>query len=196
MPSIRPLDEQYEPDKVAQIRALISRYDELVTVGSPARYLVVEIKRCLEGGLLLAAILIADALLEMCIRQLVVFHRARTRAKGGPRSFRTAYARENRKVERDPAATLERLVAELETRSLIEPDDAKAIRAFREVVRIPLHYGLPGRHVRGHEDLPLTSVFKDLGQSVTFFQFESVIEDHALRQLAIVPTLIDRYTSG
>jgi hypothetical protein len=69
---IRPLERQFEPDTVERIRALQRSLQSLPFEGRPARYLASEIVRCLEAGLLLAALQVALSLLELFFRDLLI----------------------------------------------------------------------------------------------------------------------------
>ena len=65
----RPLEEQFEPEAVRRIRSVQERLDRLQITYHASRYFVVEATRCLEAGLLLAALQVSTAMLELLVRE-------------------------------------------------------------------------------------------------------------------------------
>ena len=82
---IRPLEEQFAPDKCDEIKDLITKFSELPFKEGTCRYLVLEVIGCLEAGLLLAAVSVASTLLETFFRELLIFSRLQT---AGPKTNR------------------------------------------------------------------------------------------------------------
>ena len=64
----RPIESQFEPERVKEIRELVSRISALSLPPGSSRYYAVELIRCLENGVLLAGLHVAASLLELSVR--------------------------------------------------------------------------------------------------------------------------------
>ena len=71
---IRPLEEQFEPNKCAEIRDLVAKFSALPFKEGACRYFTLEVTGCLEAGLLLATVSVASVLLETFLRELLIIH--------------------------------------------------------------------------------------------------------------------------
>lgn len=183
----RPLESQFEPESVKEIRKLISRINVLSLPPGSSRYYAVELMRCLENGLLLAGIHLAAALLELVVRALIAQRIDESRKA-------SAFSADTRSVERaledKRDISFAGLVDALCKAGLFEQDDAEKAKDFYRSVRIPIHHGLPNRFYRGHTDEFLADLWS-FGP-LPGRQFEDVIEEHALKHIAAAVGIIER----
>ena len=96
---IRPLEEQFNAAKCAEIRSLIAKFSTLPFKGGPCRYFALEVAGCLEAGLLLAAVSIASVLLETFLRELLILHRLQTRELTTSRQIDTMFDKLEKEIE-------------------------------------------------------------------------------------------------
>jgi hypothetical protein len=196
-PKIRPLEQQFEDEKVIKIREIQGQFQSLRFPTGAGSYYTKEVINCLEAGLLLAALQVATALLELFVRDLLV---AETYKKEFPRGLKKLG-----KIERDiedgrPRFDFNRIISELAEDNIIEEEDKEKIYSVYKNVRIPLHHGLTRRFVRSfwkdeiddEDDDPLVDTLF-LRKSGRDRDLEEVLEDHTLDFLIIVADFIMRY---
>ncbi|GEM_PF-5448222 len=196
---IRTLEEQFEQATVLRIRTLMAALEELSFPTGTGRYLLAEIKRCLEAGLLLAGIQLAASLFEMLVKDLVILAHVREAADrgdpttGGPEEFAQVRGDDFRR------AGFRALVSELLERGLIDERDAERARTFHAAMRRPLLQGFSGRYDLGdhasHDGGDYSLVLRSLDreESASFFEFESRLEDEGLDHLEVVVNFMARY---
>lgn len=205
---IRTLEEQFEAETVLRIRTLIAAIDAVSYPTGTGRYLVAEMKRALEAGLLLAATQLGATLLDLFVKDLVVMSRiGRHRDLGSDDATTRAAASEpvaqaggdDAKVEEDALrrAGLLRLLEELVAAELIDRAEADAARDVYLALRAPFQRGFSGRIERlglgeSSEVDAVRDLLADLGleRSVPFFELEREIEERGLDHLETIVNLI------
>lgn len=182
---VRPLEEQFPPEIVNQIREIVSTVGQIHYPRGTSRYYAVELQYVLESGALLGALSLACTLLESVVRGLVLQHAA-------------SVARPTLNLEQDLEANrhlgFRDLVEKLEEAGLFEPVDADRAVALYRVVRIPIHHALSRRFVRFHEDGWSANLWELLRQPhpVSSLDLEEVIEHNALDYISEIATIIQR----
>uniref|UniRef100_UPI00131A5B7C hypothetical protein n=1 Tax=Salinibacter altiplanensis TaxID=1803181 RepID=UPI00131A5B7C len=124
----RPLDEQFEGPRAAQIRRLARSFRSIENIGDGIRYFAVELARCLEAGLLLSALHVASSLLELMVRKLVVEHRIAEEDK--PENPFELMNELEYKVEDEKKLSFKSMINELESSSLVNAEEAEALKRF------------------------------------------------------------------
>jgi len=199
---VRPLEEQFEPEKCAELRDLITKFSVLPFKEGPCRYLVLEVMGCLEAGLLLAAVSVASVLLETFFREFLISYRLQT---AGPKT--NHWTDTNllfNKLEREtedgrPRLSFENIVDQLPS-DVMDPDDAEAAKKFYKTVRIPIHHGITRRFIaiaRAEEiDMsnPLSIMLSDTYRGFRLHKLDEVIEENAAEYLGFIVDLIHKYT--
>jgi hypothetical protein len=204
---IRPLEHQFEPEKVQKIRELEKSFQSLRSQFKveAARYFVSEIVRCLEAGVLLAALEVATSLLELFVLALLiaarredhVFQHSVPSSQIFPPSPEDQIEREITDVKR---LSFNSMVDEWAERRSIGQSDADAIKDFYKTVRIPIHHGLTRRFICPSPDIDMQDDFlaglflAGLGRRARLHKFEEVIEDGSLRHLSSIVDFIGRYS--
>lgn len=202
---IRPLEHQFEPEKVQKIRELEKSFQSLRSQFDieAARYFVSEIVRCLEAGLLLAALEVAASLLELFVLALLiaarredhVFQHSVPSSQIFPPSPEDQIEREITDVKR---LSFNSMVDEWAKRRSIGQSDADAIKEFYKTVRIPIHHGLTRRFICPSPDIDMQDDLLariSLGRSGRDHRFEKVIEDDSLSHLSSIVDFIERYSN-
>jgi hypothetical protein len=68
----RDFEQQFEPETIERIRALLDRVDQLGMPEGVSRYYALDLGRCLQGGALLGALHVAASLLEILVREIAI----------------------------------------------------------------------------------------------------------------------------
>jgi len=197
---IRPLEEQFVPDKCAEIRDLIAKFSALPFEGGTCRYFSLEVAGCLEAGLLLAAVSVASILLETFFRELLIFHRLQT---AGPTTSRWADTSlllnklEKEAEDGRPRLNFDDIVDQLPG-DVLDSDDAEAAKKFYKDVRVPIHHGITRRFI-----VKAKAEEQDMSDPWNVFfatyldrlhMLDEVIEENAIKYLGSVVNLIQKYT--
>lgn len=188
---IRPLEEQFNYEKVKQIRLLIEAFRELDIPSGAGTYFRYEIVRSLEAGLLLAAIELSASLLELVVRDLVA--KLREKKEGPLQKYGSYFSAFKRRLdlENDRRMMFLKLLDELESNAIITSENADPVRKFYKDVRIPLHHGLPGRYVSKSQQSPSDDLFAVMFTASD--SFEDSIEQRAFEELVCVVNFIAAY---
>ena len=189
---IRPLEEQFNAAKCAEIRRLIAKFSTLPFEGEPCRYFVLEIAGCLEAGLLLAAVSIASILLETFLRELLIHHRLQTRKLTTSRQIDAIFDELEKDIEDGhPRRNFEYIVDQL-TGDVLDSGDAVDAKKFYKTVRIPIQHGITRRFITlakaGKVD------WLDMYRGLRFHHLEELIEENATKYLGFIVNLIQKYT--
>jgi hypothetical protein len=179
---VRPLEAQFNKVTITRIRALQARVSAIQTQCVAPRYLTVEIGRCLEAGLLLAALQVSCSVWEFTVRIALVKARA---AHAGSASG-ADQARDSSNLltaaEDHRQLTFSPMVSELASNGVLSNAEAKVMQDLYRDVRIPLHHGIVGRYVRERSD----TTFGDLvgvSPAVDSRGFEEQLEGHAVTEI-------------
>lgn len=189
---IRPLEEQFNAAKCAEIRSLIAKFSTLPFKGGPCRYFVLEIVGCLEAGLLLAAVSIASILLETFLRNLLIDHRLQTRGLTTSHQIDTMFDELEKDIEDGrPRRNFEYIVDQL-TGDVLDSGDAVDAKKFYKTVRIPIHHGITRRFIAiaktGEVD------WLDTYRGLRLHHLEELIGENATKYLEFIVNLIQKYT--
>jgi len=190
----RTLKQQFAPEKVEEIHALIRRIDRLSLPGGSSRYYAVELSDCLQAGLLLASVHLAASLLELVVRGIVL-ERAGSAFPSGPRNpSDLARGSLEHRMEEMRNLGFAKMVDHLVEVGLFDSEDGQLAKALYRTVRIPLHHGLVGRFVKQHDPIynTLEEFFGAFWPTTTSGNFEEVIEDSALPILDTVVGILER----
>jgi len=194
---IRPLEQQFEPDKLQRIKELERLFESLSHQSGAAGYFTSEIVRCLDAGLLLAALEVATSLLELFVKDLLIAARLESSASQHRLpSFELPGNQMERKIEDVERLYFNGMIDELANRRIIEGSDAEAIKDFYKSVRIPVHHGLTRRFIRLSSGVREDDSFAalSLGRLGRFHKFEEVIEENSIRHLSTIVNFIGRYS--
>ena len=189
---IRPLEEQFNAAKCAEIRSLIAKFSTLPFKGGPCRYFALEVAGCLEAGLLLAAVSIASVLLETFLRELLILHRLQTRELTTSRQIDTMFDKLEKDIEDGrPRSNFEYIVDQL-TGDVLDSGDAVDAKKFYKAIRIPIHHGLTRRFI----DIAKTGKvdWLDTYRGLRLHHLEELIEENATKYLGFIVNLIQKYT--
>jgi len=189
---IRPLEEQFNSKKCAEIRSLIAKFSTLPFEGGPCRYFVLEVVGCLEAGLLFAAVSIASVLLETFLRELLVFHQLQAQEITTSGQIYTMFDKLEKDVEDgNPRRNFEYIVDQL-TGDVLDSGDAVDVKKFYKTVRIPIHHGITRRFITlaktGEVD------WLDTYRGLRLHHLEELIEENATKYLGFIVNLIQKYT--
>lgn len=189
---IRPLEEQFNAAKCAEIRSLIAKFSALPFEGGARRYFVLEVAGCLEAGLLLAAVSIASVLLETFLRELLILHRLQTRELTTSRRIDTMFNELEKEIEDGrPRLYFEDIVDQL-TGDVLDSGDAVDAKKFYKTVRIPIQHGITRRFIAlaktGEVD------WFDTYRGFRLYHLEELIEKNATKYLGFIVNLIQKYT--
>jgi hypothetical protein len=176
--TIRPLDEQFDPEKVAAIRKLQSQAEALEIRSHSSRIFVAEVISALEAGLILSAILSAAALLELLVRATVIDRIAGVAGNAGPTRAEIASA-----IEEDNAMGFGNLVELLLRFGVLEARESARLRSLYRGIRIPLHHAIVGRYIRGRRDGSFEELFPEIAHFNQGIHFEEALEDHGVDEL-------------
>ncbi len=189
---IRPLEEQFEPGKCAEIRSLIAKFSTLPFEEGPCRYFILEVAGCLEAGLLLAAVSIASVLLETFLRELLILYRLQTQGLTTSRQINQLFDKLEEEAEDGrPRLHFEDIVDQL-TGDVLDSEDVEAAKKFYKTVRIPIHHGITRRFIAlaktGKAD------WFDTYRGFRLHHLEKLIEENATEYLGFIVDLIQKYT--
>jgi len=190
---LRTLEKQFEPDKAKRIRRFQRRLEILRTTGEASDYFLLEAIYCLEVGLILAALQIATATLELLARQILI-HQSIIGLNDHEGS---AFRIETKFEKEDKQNIFYGILNALTTQKIINADERKQLDKIYREIRIPLHHGIVGRYSRSREkdSLTLDILFGDSKVHLTTGQsgFEKVIDkfglddiDHVISGLEIL----------
>lgn len=190
---IRPLEEQFEPDKCAEIRDLITKFSALPFEGGACRYFALEVAGCLEAGLLLAAVSVGSVLLETFLRELLILHRLQTREPTTSRQIDTMSLFDSMEKEIEdgrPRLHFDKIVDQL-TGDVLDSGDAVNAKKFYKTVRIPIHHGITRRFIAIAKTGEVG--WLDTYRGLRLQHLEELIEENATKYLGFIIDLIQKY---
>lgn len=141
---LRPLEEQFTGSRLGRIRRLQTELKELIYGDGAAKLYVNELVNSLEGGLLLAAIHLTGSLLELFVRDLLLYNIKHTQL-----SSKSIDDLESILEDSKPEWSFNKILEELEKLNVLHANDVKNMNEFYKKVRIPIMHGITGRFVRG-----------------------------------------------
>lgn len=197
----RPIEQQFGVKKARIIRNTQKLFQSLqFPTGTTALYYRSEIVNCLEVGLLLAAVHVASALLELFVRDLLVATHYKQIFSHPPKFLDYELHRIEKEIEDGrPRFDFNRIITELVQRSVIDPKDGDNIYDFYKSVRIPIHHGLTRRFIRTSSKFVIDEEKDDFFSLLSLNPlnrakaFEEMIEDNSLDHLLTVGYFIEKY---
>jgi hypothetical protein len=191
---LRPLEKQFEPSKVTEIRKLAHEFDQLrrSMKGDSTGYMISGIHRCLETGILLGALSISLSLLDMFVHDMAVHHEKERNREDGHKREPLPQLETGRQ-----GLPFEKYIHEFMQNKRIDPEDGKALLETYKKIGIPLHHILSRpigpfskKMILGETGLLdrfLTRSFGDV------HQIEGMIEDHATETLKVIVSFLRKY---
>ena len=195
------MEEQFEPDKCAEIRNLVAKFSALPFKEGACRYFTLEVTGCLEAGLLLAAVSVTSVLLEAFFRELLIFHRLQSAGPTTSRWGDTSILLNKLEKEAEdghPRLYFEDIVDQL-TGDVLGSADAEAAKKFYKDVRVPIHHGFTRRLIAKAkaEEVDMSEPFGMWLETIwqrRLHVLDEVIEENATKYLGFVVDLIQKYT--
>jgi hypothetical protein len=177
---IRPLEAQFGELTVRRLRAIQRSATELGERRIVPRYVGVEITKCLEAGLLLAAVQVSCSAWEYVVRRALVCARAaRPSAEPAqPGSQRALFA----EAEEDRRLTLIPMVKQLVQHGVLTEDEACVMQDLYLRVRIPLHHGIVGRYIQERAGTTIGEL-SGMPDALDGHGFEEQLESNAVNEL-------------
>ena len=192
--TIRPLEKQFEPKKVAEIKKLQKEYENLrlTLKGDSAGYMISGITRCLETGILIGALSLAFSFLDMFVHDLLIIHYKEEDLDGdNPRDMEPV------RFSGQSILPFEQYIHRFRRDHLIEEKEAKEILLLYRKIGIPLHHILSRRIGRyssplivGQDNLLDRFLTRNLGE---VHQIEEMIEDYATECLKRIVSFIQKH---
>jgi hypothetical protein len=176
---LRTIEKQFKPNKAKKIRSFQRRLGVLRTTGEASDYFFLEAIYCLEAGLVLAALQIATAALELLARQILI-----QQTIVGLNDRKGSAYRIETKFEEDKGYAFYGILNALNARKIINDDEREQLKNIYLNTRIPLHHGIVGRYsrLREKDSLTLNILFDDSQVHLTTGQsgFEKAIDKFGL----------------
>jgi len=191
---LRPLEKQFEPKKVREIRNLAEEFDQLrkQMKGGPAGYMISGIHRCLETGIILGALSISLSLLDMFIHDMVILHEKEKEQNGDHRreKFPALKTGHQRLPFEDNLTTF------IQDR-WIDPQDGEALLEMYKKIGVPLHHIL-SRHIGPFSKMMIIGEDRLLDRFLTrsfgdFHRVEEMIEDNATSSMKVIVSFLRKY---
>lgn len=168
---MRTYQEQFEPEIVERIDALVSRLERLTYPTGPSRYYGLELSLCLKSGALAGSMIIATALMEIYIRGLVIYYIAEAQ-KGWSHPVNVEY-----ELEAMREMNFARLIDSLVDTELFSAEDSITAKHIYKTARIPLQHGLPARFLKKDVSDDFLSAFPacKISKLTSMKDFEDII---------------------
>lgn len=192
--TLQSLEQQFDPETVSRIHALQDRLNRLQITYHASRYFVSEAERCLENGLLLAALLVSNAMLELLVRETLAQARMREANPSRDKKRNALAYRLLKEAEEDRALFFRRMVNELVKRSVLSSDEAELLRRAYSSTRNQLFHGIIGRFVRDRSPSPQLRDFIESTGLAHFSDtrdFEKIIKSQGVEELKQVFTAVE-----
>lgn len=173
------------------------RLERLQITFSASRHFGAETIRCLEAGLILAALQVSTSMLELLVRETVIDRRV-GRASAPSRTNLDAFEyRLAREVEEDRGLSFARMVAELAEHQVLTADEADSLSSTYRDIRIQLHHAIIGRFVRQRGPTKLRDFREETGLAKFSDpeDFEKIIETQGISDLERVVSCIEMVVS-
>lgn len=193
----RRLEERFEASAVERIRTLQQRLQHLQITFSASRYFGAETIRCLEDGLILAALQVSTSMLELLVRETVIDRRMGRVAKLPGTDLDALEYTLIREAEEDRSLVLPRMVVELVEYQVLTADEADRLRSTYLDMRIQLHHAIIGRFVRQRSPSELRE-FREKAGLAKFSDpedFEKILETQGISELEKVMSCIELIVS-
>lgn len=143
----RTLEVQVSEDKSRRLRWIIAGFEALRIRGRVSSYYIMEICRCIDRGMLLAATELSTTLLEIWLRDLLVVRLATMNLKINKEQYKLQLLKIDRELEgiRRRGQNSHKIIKQLYDLKVITDTEVEWLLTFFENIRNPLHHGLSGK---------------------------------------------------
>jgi hypothetical protein len=200
---LRPLEMQFGKQTVRRIRAIQGDLEKFPFQDGAGRFFVKELSSALEAGLLLASLHLATSLLELFVRDLLIYSVAK-RSFAGHKSEISVFDKLEANYEdaTNPQWSFSMIIDELQRQRVISNVDAKTVKAFYHKIRIPIHHGLTRRFLRGNKKPDLESNSIDimemlfLGRGIRAHVLEETLESEGINLIKKAVAFMKKYSAN
>jgi len=191
---LRPLEKQFEPKKVVEIRKLAEEFQLLrkQMKGDSAGYMISGIHRCLETGIILGALSVSLSLLDMFIHDMVILYEKEKDQDGdhSEKPLPTLKSGHQRLPFQD------NITAFMENR-WIDVKDGEALLEMYKKIAIPLHHVL-SRHIGPFSKMMIMGEGRLFDRFLTrnfgdIHRIEEMIEDNATESMKVIVSFLRKY---
>ena len=207
MITIQPLSDQFEPETVEKIRELQKRLDQYPIHDGAGILYAKELSLSLEAGLLLSSTHLSSTLLEVFLRDLLLYINLDQSDNYAPSTLKKNDIEEIRLEDsKKPQYSFYKILSEVSNHLDIEKQLYDDIIDFYNNIRIPLSHGLSRRFLRGERvDDPSIIESYDFFEMIAgsrllrFHNLDRTIEENALgivdRVISITEKIVSKLES-
>ena len=147
---IRPLEEQFNKERVNKIRELQNLVVKFPLKESAGKYYLAELINTLEAGLLLASLHLTLSFLEIFVRDLLILQKTRL-SKNNKRFDEIDKIEIEVEDSSDPQWSFSKIIHYLHKDNLLNNEHLNTLKEYYKKLRIPLHHGITRRFIRGEK---------------------------------------------
>lgn len=143
----RSLEQQLEAKHCKKLRVIQASFESLRIRGRVSSYYIMEISRCIDRGMLLAAIELSTTLVEIWLRDLLVVRKASTDLSIDKYQYRLLITKYDREIEgsKERGLSSHIIISQLTELDVLNSKEVEWLQSFFNKVRNPLHHGLTGK---------------------------------------------------
>ncbi len=200
---LRPLEKQFEKQTIHRIRALQGDLKKFPFQDGAGRFYAKELNSALEAGLLLASLHLATSLLELFVRDLLIYNVAKKSVSEHKKPVSVLDKLEaNYEDATKPQWSFSMIIDQLQSQRVISSADAKAVKTYYQTVRIPIHHGLTRRFLRGHKKADLEfgsfdiSEILFLGRGLRVHSLEEKLESEGINLIKKTVAFMKKYSTS
>lgn len=145
---IRPLEKQFEKPTVEKIRRLQNLIAGFPLQDGGGRFYLRELVNCLEAGLLLASTQLSLSFLEIFVRDLLVYQKAKHSVAVNKKQEIERFEIEIEDSSK-PQWGFSKIAKELKSEQIISGQQYESLVKHYESLRNPIHHGITRRFIRG-----------------------------------------------
>ncbi|WP_289028110.1 hypothetical protein [uncultured Paraglaciecola sp.] len=145
----RSLEEQLEAESCQKLRIIQASFESIRIQGRVSSYYVMDISRCIDRGMLLAAIELCTTLIEIWLRDLLVVRKATTDLSINKEQYKRLITKYDREIEGSDKRGLSshQIISQLAKLNVLNTEEVEWLHSLFNKVRNPLHHGLTGKLV-------------------------------------------------
>lgn len=143
----RSLEEQLEAESCQKLRVIQASFESIRIRGRVSSYYIMEISRCIDRGMLLAAIELCTTLVEIWLRDLLVIRKATNDLSINKNQYKLLITKYDREIEGSNKRGLSshKIIGQLTELQVLNDEEVKWLHSLFNKVRNPLHHGLTGK---------------------------------------------------
>ncbi len=143
----RSLEEQLEAEHCKKLRVIQASFESIRIQGRVSSYYIMEISRCIDRGMLLAAIELCTTLVEIWLRDLLVIRKATADLSINREQYRLLITKYDREIEGSNKRGLSshKIINQLTELDVLNAKEVEWLYSLFNKVRNPLHHGLTGK---------------------------------------------------